>query len=58
LGNFVGPTIAGFAVDFVGFRDTTLIFFCLYVVMLVVDTIEAINMVMGERRLAMYDQLD
>ena len=42
LGNFAGPTVAGVMVDTEGFSKTTLIFFCLYLVMTIVDIVEAL----------------
>ena len=42
LGNFVGPTLAGFIVQNAGFPNTTLLFFCLYAVMLVIDALSVI----------------
>jgi len=53
LGNFVGPTIAGILVQTESFRTTTLIFFCLYIVMVIVDSIEAI---LNCRRSPMFDR--
>jgi MFS family permease len=41
LGNFVGPTLAGFLVQTQGFRGTTTIFFGLYALMIVIDLSEA-----------------
>lgn len=55
LGNFVGPTIAGFLVQTQGFRMATLIFFCLYVCMIVIDSIEGI---WKQRRRQQYESLD
>ena len=42
LGNFTGPTVAGVMVDTEGFPRTTLIFFGLYLIMLLVDIVEAL----------------
>merc|ERR1719273_2667787 len=53
LGNFVGPTIAGILVQTESFRTTTLIFFCLYIAMVIIDTAEAIFKC---RRSDMYDR--
>ena len=44
LGNFVGPTISGAVVQIKGFRFTTLVFFVLYILMLLFDIIEGVNM--------------
>ena len=38
FGNFVGPTVAGFIVENFGFRTTTLVFFCLYAFIIVLDS--------------------
>ena len=57
LGNFVGPTIAGALVETEGFRNTTLIFFALYLVMLVLDVFEAIYRSIQERRQMRYDPI-
>ena len=43
LGNFVGPTLAGCLVQTEGFRRTTMIFFGLYAVMIIIDLIEAFH---------------
>ena len=58
LGNFVGPTIAGALVQTEGFRNTTLIFFFLYLVMLVLDIFEAIHRKIQESRQAVYEQIE
>ena len=40
IGNFIGPTAAGFLVDAYGFEWTTVVFFSLYVFILLVDVFE------------------
>ena len=40
LGNFVGPTTAGFLVESLGFRVTTMAFFAIYLAMAVVDAVD------------------
>lgn len=40
FGNFLGPTIAGFAVESHGFRAATMLFFSLYIVFFFVDFAE------------------
>ena len=40
LGNFVGPTVSGFMVEAWGFRSTTVVFLCVFVVMGFVDLCE------------------
>ena len=37
LGNFVGPTASGFSVEAYGFEWTTVVFFAMYCIILVVD---------------------
>ena len=58
LGNFVGPTIAGALVESQGFRTTTLIFFILYLLMLVIDIFEAIHRKIQDSRQAVYEQIE
>ena len=40
FGNFLGPTVAGVTVDIYGFRATTVGFFVLMCLMLIVDFFE------------------
>ena len=40
IGNFIGPTVAGFLVDAYGFEWTTIVFFGLYCFILIVDVCE------------------
>ena len=40
LGNFVGPTVAGFLVEAMGFRQSTLYFQILYAILCVSDSLE------------------
>ena len=59
LGNFVGPTIAGCLVQTEGFRTTTLIFFALYCIMILMDTFEAfLNWRRNSRYRQEYERLD
>ena len=58
LGNFVGPTIAGALVETEGFRNTTLIFFFLYLVMLLLDIFEAVYRKIQEARQAVYEEIE
>ncbi len=37
LGNFIGPTSAGFIVEAYGFRDATFVYIWIYVIMIFVD---------------------
>jgi len=53
LGNFVGPTLAGFLVQTQGFRGTTTVFFSLYAIMILVDLSEAFFF--SRRRQMIYD---
>lgn len=58
FGNFLGPTIAGFVVESVGFRATTIGFFVIYVAILVVDFFELFYNIRVRRKAAEYQQLD
>ena len=40
LGNFLGPTVSGFLVEAYGFRQSTVVFFSILIVILVVDIFE------------------
>ena len=44
LGNFVGPTIGGILVEMKGFQITTFYFCILYVIMIMLDIIDTINL--------------
>ena len=57
LGNFVGPTVAGLAVDIIGFRRTTIIFFALYAGMAALDAIEAVKQAARQRAASAYEEL-
>jgi MFS family permease len=52
FGNFLGPTLAGFAVESYGFRATTIVFFGLMCGILVVDFIELAYTVRITRRMS------
>ncbi len=56
----MGPTIAGFLVDAWGFRQSTVVFFSLFLVMIVVDFIELGYNIKLKRttKSAEYQQLD
>jgi MFS family permease len=59
LGNFLGPTIAGFLVDAFGFRSASIVFFAAFLVIIVVDFIELgynINLSRNKRS-AEYEEL-
>ena len=57
LGNFVGPTIAGALVQTEGFQKTTLIFFALYVLMMLIDIIDIIVIKVQQRKRLRYEHL-
>jgi len=57
LGNFVGPTVAGLAVDVIGFRDTTIIFFALYAAMSLIDAVESVKQVARQRAASAYEEI-
>ena len=40
FGNFVGSTVAGIMVESFGFRQTSVLFFSLYIIVIVVDSCE------------------
>jgi MFS family permease len=58
LGNFVGPTIAGVLVQTQGFRATTMVFFVLYAVMIVIDLMEAVRTSRRGRIQSQYENLE
>ncbi len=59
LGNFVGPTLAGILVESWGFRKSSLLFWCLYLIITVVDVAELVSKIRGDRgRVGQYQRLD
>jgi MFS family permease len=60
LGNFLGPTIAGFLVEAWGFRQATVLFFSLFLVMIFVDIIELLYNIKQNKKATNteYAQLD
>ncbi len=40
LGSFAGPTFSGILVDYFGFRWTTMLYFCIFCIMIAVDAFE------------------
>ena len=50
LGNFLGPTLAGFTVEYLGFRATTLGFVIAYAVVLFVDVVELVHTIRLNRQ--------
>jgi len=57
LGNFVGPTIAGALVQTEGFKRTTLMFFALYAIMMLVDIVDIILTKLKQKRRNRYDHI-
>ena len=53
----MGPTVAGLAVDIIGFRRTTIIFFALYAGMAALDAIEAVKQAARQRTASAYEEL-
>ena len=41
LGCFAGPTLAGFMVERIGFRSTTILFWAVYLLILFIDMLES-----------------
>ena len=41
LGCFAGPTLAGFMVERIGFRSTTILFWAVYLLILFIDVLES-----------------
>ena len=60
LGNFLGPTIAGFLVDAYGFRSASVVFFSLFVIITFVDLSELFYNIKMKRHRGSeaYDQLE
>lgn len=57
LGNFVGPTFAGFLVQSQGFPTTTVVFFGLYLVMTLVDSAEQCHTMVYRRMQNSYEEI-
>ncbi|TRY70790.1 hypothetical protein TCAL_04819 [Tigriopus californicus] len=57
LGNFVGPTFAGFLVQSEGFSSTTVVFFGLYLVMALVDSAELCQKIVSRRMQNSYEEI-
>ena len=53
----MGPTVAGLAVDIIGFRSTTNFFFALYAGMAVLDAIDTVKEVDRQRGSSAYQGL-
>ena len=53
----MGPTVAGLAVDVIGFRDTTIIFFALYAAMSLIDAVESVKHVARQRAASAYEEI-
>ena len=58
IGNFIGPTAAGFLVDAYGFEWTTVVFFSLYVFILLVDIFELSFNVKRNKGELSYDKME
>ena len=57
IGNFIGPTAAGFLVDAYGFEWTTVVFFSLYGFILLVDIFELSFNVKKSKEELSYDNM-
>ncbi len=57
-GNFVGPTAAGVIVEAIGFPNTTVIFFVLFICAFAMDIGELIYQRVMWKRMEGYDQLE
>ena len=52
LGNFLGPTLSGIFVEKYGFRSTTLFFFGVYCLNIIIDSLElAYNILVNKKKL-------
>ena len=58
IGNFIGPTAAGFLVDAYGFEWTTVVFLGLYAFILLVDICELIYNVHKSKSPAQYESIE
>ena len=58
IGNFIGPTAAGFLVDAYGFERTTVVFFSLYIFILLVDIFELSFNVKKTKEALSYDKME
>ena len=58
IGNFIGPTAAGFLVDAYGFEWTTVVFFSLYGFILLVDIFELSFNVKKTKEALSYDKME
>ena len=56
FGHFMGPTVAGLAVNIIGFQRTTIIFFALYATMIVLNIIEVKINATRQRTASAYEQ--
>ena len=57
IGNFIGPTAAGFLVDAYGFEWTTVVFFSLYGFILLVDIFELSFNIKKTKEALSYDNM-
>jgi predicted MFS family arabinose efflux permease len=58
LGNFVGPTASGIAVEAYGFQSVTLVFFALYMCAMCMDLGELFYTVQRNKKKAEYKELE
>ena len=58
IGNFIGPTVAGFLVDAYGFQWTTIVFFGLYGFILIVDICELSYNIIKSRTHVQYENIE
>ena len=57
LGNFVGPTVSGFLVEYFGFASATLFTFVAFSVMLIIDIVQFISSVKTSKKSKSYEEL-
>lgn len=57
FGNFLGPTAAGFAVESYGFASTTMVFFFIYCLVIMIDCLELTYNVKQLKKKQGYEQL-
>jgi predicted MFS family arabinose efflux permease len=57
LGNFAGPTISGFVVDAIGFRNTALTFVPVFAMMLLANFAEFLHNVKRHKKMTQYEEI-
>ena len=55
LGNFLGPTIGGFIVEAYGFAWTTIVYFCLYCFMILINSCDLVYGIFVKRNKVLPD---